>query len=96
MLICVQTCPYRSWQNIAERVMSTLNLALQNVSLERSAMSPEHERAVKGKNTLTDLRGVISKDTALEAAIHDSMAAPMALVGRRFQCMKIKENSVKL
>ena len=30
MLICVRTCPYQSWTNIAE---STLNLALQNVSL---------------------------------------------------------------
>ena len=33
MLICVRTCPYQSWTNIAERIMSTLNLALQNVSL---------------------------------------------------------------
>ena len=51
------------------------------MSLERSSMPPEHERAVKGKNTLTDLRGAISKDPALEAAIQDSMAPPMALVG---------------
>ena len=96
MLICVRTCPYQSWQNIAERVMSTFNLALQNVSIERSAMPPEHEQAVKGKNTLTDIRGVINKDPTLEAAIQDSMAPPMALVGRRFQSMKIKENCVKL
>ena len=33
MLICVRTCPYQSWTNIAEWIMSTLNLALQNVSL---------------------------------------------------------------
>ena len=96
MLLCVRTCPYQSWQNIAEGVISTLNLALQSVSLEHSAMAPEHERAVKGKSTLTDPRGVISKDPTLKAAIQDSMAAPMALVGRRFQSMKIKENSVKL
>ena len=38
-------------------------------------------------------RCIISKDTALEAAIQDPMAAPMAFVGHRFQCMKIKENS---
>ena len=96
MLICVRTSPYQSWQNIAERVMSTLNLALQNVSLEHSPMSPEHERAVKGKNTLTDLRGAISKDPALEAAIQDSMAPPKALVGHRFQSIKIEESCVKL
>ena len=34
MLIAVRTCPYQSWVNPAERVMSVLNLALQNVSLE--------------------------------------------------------------
>ena len=33
MLIAIRTCPYQSWSNLAERVMSTLNLALQNVSL---------------------------------------------------------------
>lgn len=47
MLICVRTCPYQSWQNIVERVMSTLNLVLQNVSLEYSAMTFEYEKAVK-------------------------------------------------
>ena len=66
MLICVRTCPYQSWQNVDEQVMSTLNLALQNVSLERSAMASEYERAVKNKNTLTDLRKVINNDSALK------------------------------
>ena len=33
MLICARTCPYQSWQNIAERIMSTLNLALMNERL---------------------------------------------------------------
>ena len=36
-----QTCPYQSWTNPAERVMSILSLALQNVSLERKAMDEE-------------------------------------------------------
>ena len=33
LLVAIRTCPYQSWHNLAERVMSTLNLALQNVSL---------------------------------------------------------------
>lgn len=44
VLITVRTCPYQSWSNTAERVMSLLNLALQNVSLERQAMSEECEK----------------------------------------------------
>ena len=96
MLICVRTCPYQSWKNIAERVISTLNLALQNVSLERSAMTSEYGRAIKSKNTLTDLRKVINSDTGLKGAIEDSMAVPMTLIGQCFQAMKIKENYIKL
>ena len=73
MLICVRTCPYQSWQNVAERVMSTLNLVLQNVSLERAAMTHEYEKLVKNKNILTNLRQVISKNPCLEAAVQESM-----------------------
>ena len=53
MLVCVRTCPYQSWHNIAERIMSTLNLALQNVSLARTKMSHACEQKIK-KNTLRE------------------------------------------
>ena len=43
MLVYVRTCPYQSWQNVAERIMSTLNLAFQNVSLARTSM-PDRAR----------------------------------------------------
>ena len=59
MLICVRTCPYQSWTNIAEQIMSTLNLALQNVSLARKSMGDYAESLVKNKNTLSELREVI-------------------------------------
>ena len=47
MLIAIRTCPYQSWSNMAERVMSTLNLALQNVSLAREEMAPELEAKIR-------------------------------------------------
>jgi len=40
MLICLQKYPYQFWQNIAERIMSTPNFALQYVSLARHPMDP--------------------------------------------------------
>ena len=49
-LVCVRTCPYQSWQNMAERVMSTLNLALQNMSLCRKEMSPESEQLLRNEH----------------------------------------------
>ena len=48
MLVCMRTCPYQSWQDVAERIMPTLNLALQNVSLARMSML---DRLVKNKHS---------------------------------------------
>ena len=55
VLIAVRTCPYQSWSNTAERVMSLLNLVLQNVSLERQAMSEECEKLVHNVKTVKEL-----------------------------------------
>ena len=63
MLVCIRTCPYQSWQNLAERVMATLNFALQNVSLARASMPPEFESLVRNKNTLGDVLAEIEKKT---------------------------------
>ena len=41
--------------------MSTLNLALQNVSLARSKMTDEFERLISSQNTLTDVRNAVDK-----------------------------------
>ena len=65
MLIAVRTCPYQSWTNLADRRMSTLNLALQNVSLCRKEMSPEAESRLKGKKTLAEVRKEIAEDSTL-------------------------------
>ena len=59
MIIAVRTCPYQSWTNLAER-MSTLNLALQNVSLCRKEMSSEAESRLKGKKSLAEVRKEIA------------------------------------
>ena len=34
ILVAMRTCPTQSWTNVAERVMSILNIALQNIALE--------------------------------------------------------------
>lgn len=93
MLVCVRTCPYQSWTNVAERVMSTLNLALQNVSLARSKTSEKVESLLKNKNTLTDVRQV---NPEVGGALQDSLVAPLKLVGERFQAMRVKDSPVRL
>ena len=96
MLVCVCTCPYQSWQNIAERVMSTLNFALQNVSLARSKMPEVFEALIHNKNTLQDVRTVIEQRPELSEAISDSIAPVKIALGQRFQSMKIKGEAIKL
>ena len=96
MLICVRTCPYQSWTNVAERVMSTLNLALQNVSLARSSMTDSLEQLVKNKTTMSEVREAIEKNSDLASALQDSMSAPLVALSTRFQAMKVKGNPVKV
>ena len=62
MLIAVRTCPYQSWTNPAERVMSILNLALQNVSLERKEMDEEAEKLMKNNSSSTRCNQKLSCD----------------------------------
>ena len=52
MLIAARTAPMQSYCNPAERVMATLNLALQNIALERKETSPEMEWKIKRCSTL--------------------------------------------
>ena len=96
MLVAVRTCPYQSWQNIAERVMSTLNLGLQNVALCRKAMPEEFEKMVANKLTLTDLRREVTRNPSLQPQLMDSMAQPIVQLSQRFVAMKIKEDRVAM
>jgi hypothetical protein len=56
LLIAVRTAPNHSWTNPAERIMSTLNLSLQGVTLKRDPMSSESEALFDTANTLDDIR----------------------------------------
>ena len=96
MLVCMQMCPYLSWTNPAERVMSTLNLALQNVSLMREKMDDSLEQAIKYKNNLTAIRSAIEENTNLEPAILGSVTPVIDLLNERFSRMKLKGTAVKV
>ena len=91
ILICMQMCPYQSWTNPAERVMSTLNLALQNVSLMRHKMDDDMERAIKHKNNISAIREAIEEVTGLGEAVQDSSSPVITLLNERFSRMKLKE-----
>ena len=96
MLVCVRTCPYQSWQNIAERVMSTLNFALQNVSFACSKMLEELEALICNKNTLENVCTLIEQRPELREALCDSMASVKIALSQHFQSIKIKSKAIKV
>ena len=108
MLIAIRTCPYQSWTNLAERVMSTLNLALQNVSLAQAALDPELEAMIQSKTRTSPALAAAFRDSrkqdtqsktrtspALAAAFRDSMSSVIVRLTQRFNQMKLKEDPVE-
>lgn len=56
MLVLCRCAPGQSWINPAERVMSILNIGLQNCSLERSACDEQSEKDFKKASSMSQLR----------------------------------------
>ena len=55
MLVAARCAPGQSWINTAERVMSLLNIALQNCALERPACSADVEKHIAKCNGMQSL-----------------------------------------
>ena len=53
-LIVIRTAPGKSYVNIVERIMSTLNVGFQNVALEREQSGSEKE--IRKYKDLSELR----------------------------------------
>ena len=92
MIVAVRCAPHQCWTNLAERCMSILNLALQNVALQREPMPDDLEKCVSDVSTLSDLRGVASKKPEFRAAYLKSMQSVIDLLNGRFSRMKLKES----
>ena len=80
---------------MAERVMSTLNIALQNTALARKEMG-EFEEFVMGKNTLGEVHQAIAQHPGLHEAINDSICRPILVLCDRFKAMYLKEEPIRI
>ena len=56
MIITGRCAPGHSFTNPAERIMSILNLALQNVATERSKGNDDFEKEIKSYNSMQQIR----------------------------------------
>ena len=95
MLVAVRTCPTQSWVNPAERCMSILNLALQNVALERELMDVGFENLIRNKTNMKDVREKAKRNELLESKYVKAMESPISIVTERFESMSLKEEKVK-
>ncbi|WAR08379.1 hypothetical protein MAR_018337 [Mya arenaria] len=96
LLVCVRTAPNQSYNNPAERIMSLLNLGLQNVALSRSSMSEGFEFQVKRLTYLKAIRNYAEKNKPFKEAYQISMADTCTIVSERFKRLQLKEDSLKV
>ena len=86
MYVACRTAPCQSFRNPAERVMSTLNLALQNVSLQREAVPDESvEQRIGNLSTLKKLRAAAAKNDAFKHAVQQTTQNVLKKLECRFE-----------
>ena len=88
-LCAVRTPPYNSWQNPVERIMSTINIALQGIGVVRN--ETEYDDKLKNCNNMKQVRDLAQKVPELERAVLDSMEDMKALMYSFFMRLKLKE-----
>jgi hypothetical protein len=97
MLIAARCAPGQSWINPAERVlrvMSLLNIALQNCALERPACSDVVEKLIARCNGMQAVREAAASNETMSAEWAASVKTLQDLVASRFQRMSLKEEPI--
>ena len=84
MYILARCAPGHSWINPAERIMSILNLGLQNVSLERQQGSEVTEKALKDCKSMNDIRKLAEKSPDMKNVWAESVMPPRSIIESRF------------
>ena len=75
--------------------MSLLNLALQNVALERSPTSADIEKILSDCKSMGDIRDACSSNSSFKEAYSLSMKPVIELLKCRFSRMKLKESALE-
>jgi len=68
MLVLGRCAPGHSWRNPTDRVMSILNLGLQNCSLERVLLDEAKKKLLKKCNSMSEIREKAVKEPQLKEA----------------------------
>ena len=90
MVILGRCAPGHSYINSAERIMSILNIGLQNVALQREASSDENEAHFRKCNSMAELR---EKYPELKQAWLESVEPVQSTIRNRFLRLSLKGES---
>jgi len=94
MLIAARCAPGQSWINTAERVMSLLNIALQNCALERPKCSEDVEKLIAKCNGMQAVREAITTNESLVTEWAASVKILQDLIGSRFRRLSLKDEPI--
>ncbi|XP_076103163.1 uncharacterized protein LOC143072213 [Mytilus galloprovincialis] len=90
MLVAGRTAPGNSWVNPAERIMSLLNIAAQNVAFTRSEMNSEMEQIIKSANSMSEIRSKAEKNPRLKTSWIESVQTVIDILIERTKRVALK------
>ncbi len=96
LLVHIRTAPGQSAINMAERAMSPINLALQNVSTSRFKGDDNFEERMKRLNSMTKVRRAAEKDPEIKKNLEKSMEPVIAFMKQRFSRVMWQEKYVQV
>lgn len=95
MLVHARCAPGQSWTNPAERIMSVLNLGLQNCALERQCGDEQTEKQFRKCNSMADIRSAAENDPSLKIKWKESMECTQSTVRNRFLRLSLKDKPMQ-
>ena len=94
MLITARCAPGQSYTNPAERIMSILNLGLQNCATERKQLDEETEAEFKKCKSMAKLRSLAAKKPEIKEKWTETVEPVQSLVRNRFLRLSLKGEPV--
>lgn len=92
-VLAMRTAPHQSYRNWVERIMSTLNLALQTIAIERRKMSDQIEHIIKSLNTMVSIRKAADKNDSFKTALTDSLEPVKSSLNSLFERLSLKQKN---
>lgn len=92
-VLAMRTAPHQSYRNWVERIMSTLNLALQTIAIERRKMSDQMEHIIKSLNTMVSIRKAADKNDSFKTALTDSLEPVKSSLNSLFERLSLKQKN---